>query len=116
MPVFRQPDSMVSGNAVENNHTPPGPAAPLPSQTEPQVEKVVSPVTEVPTTRPTESEYLLSSAVFYLYYFQFFLIAGFKKTQARLTTHCEVHRNNPNTTFFILLNVVVTSFNMVEFS
>lgn len=56
MPVFRQPDSLVSGNAVENNHAPPAPVAPLPSLTVSQVEKVVSPVTEVPTTRPTESE------------------------------------------------------------
>ncbi|XP_037544870.1 neuronal-specific septin-3 isoform X2 [Nematolebias whitei] len=55
MPVFRQQDSLVSGNAVENNHhTPPAPITPLPSLTEPQVEKVVSPVTEVPTTRPTD--------------------------------------------------------------
>ncbi|XP_017277457.1 neuronal-specific septin-3 isoform X4 [Kryptolebias marmoratus] len=61
MPVFRQQDSLVSGNSVENNHTPPAPITPLPSMTEPQVEKVVSPVTEAPTTRPTDRPEVFSS-------------------------------------------------------
>lgn len=69
MPVFRQQDSLVSGNAVENNHhTPPAPITPLPSLTEPQLEKVVSPVTEAPTTRPADSEYL-HSPICFLYNF-----------------------------------------------
>jgi len=65
MPVFRQQDGLVPGNAVENsNHPPPAPIAPLPSLAEPRVERVQSPVTEPPTTRPTDSEYLLSSVCF----------------------------------------------------
>ncbi|XP_036004020.1 neuronal-specific septin-3 isoform X1 [Fundulus heteroclitus] len=55
VPVFRQPDSPVSGSTLENNnHPPPAPAAPLPTLAEPRVEKVPSPVTEQPTTRPTD--------------------------------------------------------------
>ncbi|XP_035510350.1 septin-9-like isoform X2 [Morone saxatilis] len=63
MPVFRQPDGLVAGSAVENNnHPPPAPSAPLPSLAEPRVERVQSPVTEPPpTARPTNSEYLLSA-------------------------------------------------------
>lgn len=57
MPVFRQPDGLVPGSAVENNnHPPPAPSAPLPSLVEPRVERVQSPVTEPPTARPTDSE------------------------------------------------------------
>lgn len=59
MPVFRQPDGLVPGTAVENNnHPPPAPSAPLPSLAEPRVERVQSPVTELPTARPTDSKYL----------------------------------------------------------
>ena len=61
MPVFRQPDGLVPGSAVENNnHPPPAPSAPLPSLAEPRIERVQSPVAETPTARPTDSEYLLS--------------------------------------------------------
>ncbi|GLD66746.1 neuronal-specific septin-3-like isoform X4, partial [Lates japonicus] len=55
MPVFRQPDGLVPGSAMENNnHPPPAPSAPLPSLTEPRVERVQSPVMEAPTARPTD--------------------------------------------------------------
>ncbi|TNN69327.1 Septin-9 [Liparis tanakae] len=70
MPVFRQPDGVVPSSAVENNnnttnnHPPPAPSAPLPSLSEPRVERMQSPVTEPPTARPTESEYLLIRHVF----------------------------------------------------
>ncbi|XP_068192109.1 septin 9a isoform X2 [Antennarius striatus] len=51
MPIFRQPDDLVAGSTVENNnHPPPAPSAPLPSLAEPKVERVQSPVTELPTT------------------------------------------------------------------
>lgn len=58
MPVLRQPDGLVPGSAVENNnHPPPAPSAPLPSLAEPRVERVQSPVTELPpAARPTDSE------------------------------------------------------------
>lgn len=63
IPVFRQPDGLVPGSAVENNnHPPPEPSAPLPSLAEPRVERVQSPVTELSTARPTDSEYLLCLA------------------------------------------------------
>uniref|UniRef100_A0A8C6LMK8 Septin 9a n=1 Tax=Nothobranchius furzeri TaxID=105023 RepID=A0A8C6LMK8_NOTFU len=56
MPIFRQQDSLMSGSAVENSiHPPPAPIASLPSLTEPQQEKVVSPVPELSTTRPKTS-------------------------------------------------------------
>ncbi|KAM4530730.1 septin 9a isoform 3-T3 [Odontesthes bonariensis] len=62
MPVFRQQDGLVPGNAVENsNHPPPAPIAPLPSLAEPRVERVQSPVTEPPTTRPTDGPEVFSS-------------------------------------------------------
>ncbi|XP_041858521.1 neuronal-specific septin-3-like isoform X2 [Melanotaenia boesemani] len=62
MPVFRQPDSLVSGNVVENsNHPPPAPTAPLPSLAEPRVERVNLPITDPPTTRPTERPEVISS-------------------------------------------------------
>ncbi|XP_047215019.1 neuronal-specific septin-3-like isoform X2 [Girardinichthys multiradiatus] len=55
IPIFRQLDSSVSGSTIENNnHPPPAPIAPLPTLTEPRVEKVQSPVVEQPTTRPTD--------------------------------------------------------------
>ncbi|KAF7221090.1 transcript variant X5 [Nothobranchius furzeri] len=55
MPIFRQQDSLMSGSAVENSiHPPPAPIASLPSLTEPQQEKVVSPVPELSTTRPAD--------------------------------------------------------------
>ncbi|XP_023137470.1 neuronal-specific septin-3-like isoform X2 [Amphiprion ocellaris] len=57
MPVFRQPDDSVQSGAVENNnhhHVPPAPVAPLPSLTEPPVERVQSPVTEPTSTRPAD--------------------------------------------------------------
>ncbi|XP_047184332.1 neuronal-specific septin-3-like isoform X3 [Scophthalmus maximus] len=62
MPVFRRPDGLVPGNAVENsNHPPPAPSAPLPSLAEPRVERVQSPVTEAPTARPTDRPEVISS-------------------------------------------------------
>lgn len=66
MPVFKQPDGLAPGIAVENdNHPPPAPSAPLPSLAEPRVERVQSPVAEPPTARPTDSsEYLLIIACF----------------------------------------------------
>uniref|UniRef100_A0A7N6BJ04 Septin-type G domain-containing protein n=1 Tax=Anabas testudineus TaxID=64144 RepID=A0A7N6BJ04_ANATE len=62
MPTFRQPDGLVPGSAMENNnHLPPAPSAPLPSLTDTRVETVQSPVTEVPTTRPTDRPEVTSS-------------------------------------------------------
>ncbi|XP_069005314.1 septin 9a isoform X2 [Embiotoca jacksoni] len=52
LPVLRQPDGLVP--VENNNHPPPAPIAPLPSLVEPRVERVQSPVPELPTTRPTE--------------------------------------------------------------
>lgn len=64
MPVFRQPDGLVQGAAVENNsnHPSPPPSAPLASQAESRLERVQSPVTDPPPARPKDSEYLLQSA------------------------------------------------------
>ncbi|CAJ1076577.1 neuronal-specific septin-3-like isoform X1 [Xyrichtys novacula] len=62
MPVFRQPDGLVQGSAVENNsHPPPVPSAPLPSLVEPQVERVQSPVSEPPTARPPDRPEVIPS-------------------------------------------------------
>ncbi|XP_068574748.1 septin 9a isoform X1 [Cebidichthys violaceus] len=65
MPVFRQPDGLVpSSAAVENNHhhhPPPAPSAPLPSLTEPRVERMQSPVAETPTARPTDRPEVIPS-------------------------------------------------------
>ncbi|XP_034450348.1 neuronal-specific septin-3-like isoform X2 [Hippoglossus hippoglossus] len=63
MPVFRQPDGLVPGSAMENNnnHPPPAPSAPLPSLAEPRVERVRSPITETPTSRPTDRPEVISS-------------------------------------------------------
>ncbi|XP_040917579.1 neuronal-specific septin-3-like isoform X2 [Toxotes jaculatrix] len=62
MPVFRQPDGLVPGSAMENNnHPPPPPSAPLPSLAEPRMERVQSPVTEVLTARPTDRPEVISS-------------------------------------------------------
>ncbi|XP_038555100.1 neuronal-specific septin-3-like isoform X2 [Micropterus salmoides] len=62
IPVFRQPDGLVPGSAVENNnHPPPEPSAPLPSLAEPRVERVQSPVTELSTARPTDKPEVISS-------------------------------------------------------
>ncbi|XP_034046776.1 neuronal-specific septin-3-like isoform X2 [Thalassophryne amazonica] len=56
MPVFRQPETLVSSSIVENNssHPPPAPSAPLPSLAEPRVERVQSPVAEPAMARPTD--------------------------------------------------------------
>ncbi|XP_043957067.1 neuronal-specific septin-3-like isoform X2 [Gambusia affinis] len=56
IPVFRQPENSATGSPVENNnnHPPPAPVTPLPTLSEPRVEKVQSPVAEQPTTRPTD--------------------------------------------------------------
>ncbi|XP_062264919.1 neuronal-specific septin-3-like isoform X1 [Platichthys flesus] len=65
MPVFRQPDGLVPGSTLENNnnnnHPPPAPSAPLPSLAEPRVERVQSPITETPTSRPTDRPEVISS-------------------------------------------------------
>ncbi|XP_075942216.1 neuronal-specific septin-3-like isoform X1 [Anarhichas minor] len=67
MPVFRQPDGLVpSSAAVENNNNnnhqpPPAPSAPLPSLTEPRVERMQSPVAEPPTARPTDRPEVIPS-------------------------------------------------------
>ncbi|XP_034566658.1 LOW QUALITY PROTEIN: neuronal-specific septin-3-like [Notolabrus celidotus] len=62
MPVFRQPDGLVQGGAVENNsHPPPVPSAPLPSLVEPREERVQSPVSEAPTARPTDRPEVIPS-------------------------------------------------------
>ncbi|XP_056262122.1 neuronal-specific septin-3-like isoform X3 [Pseudoliparis swirei] len=66
MPVFRQPDGVLPSSAVENNnntnnHPPPAPSAPLPSLSEPRVERMQSPVTEPPTARPTERPQVIPS-------------------------------------------------------
>ncbi|KAM6914198.1 septin 9a isoform 4-T4 [Lycodopsis pacificus] len=66
MPVFRQPDGLVpSSAAVENNNhhhqPPPAPSAPLPSLTEPRVERMQSPVAEPPTARPTDRPEVIPS-------------------------------------------------------
>ncbi|XP_022056946.1 neuronal-specific septin-3-like isoform X2 [Acanthochromis polyacanthus] len=56
VPVLRQPDGSVQSGTVENNHhhVPPAPVAPLPSLTEPPVERVQSPVTEPTSTRAAD--------------------------------------------------------------
>ncbi|XP_034394627.1 neuronal-specific septin-3-like isoform X2 [Cyclopterus lumpus] len=65
MPVFRQLDGLVPSSAVENNnnnnHPPPAPSAPLPSLSEPRVERMQSPVTEPPKARPTERPQVIPS-------------------------------------------------------
>ncbi|XP_029997641.1 septin 9a isoform X2 [Sphaeramia orbicularis] len=62
MPVLRQADGLVSSSALENNnHPPPAPSAPLPSLTEPRVERVQSPVTDLPTARPTDRPEVIPS-------------------------------------------------------
>ncbi|XP_029016002.1 neuronal-specific septin-3-like isoform X2 [Betta splendens] len=62
MPVFRQPDGAMPSNAVENNsHPPPAPSAPLPFLSDTRVERVHSPVTEVPTAQPTNRPEVNSS-------------------------------------------------------
>ncbi|XP_034749890.1 neuronal-specific septin-3-like isoform X2 [Etheostoma cragini] len=65
MPVFRQPEGLVSSSAVENNyHLPPAPSAPLPSLEEPRVERVQrvqSSVTEPPTARTTDRPEVIPS-------------------------------------------------------
>uniref|UniRef100_A0A7N8YHP8 Septin-type G domain-containing protein n=1 Tax=Mastacembelus armatus TaxID=205130 RepID=A0A7N8YHP8_9TELE len=64
MPLFKSADGLVPVSPVENNnHLPPGPSASLASLAESQVERVQSPVTEVPTARPADSEYPLSAVV-----------------------------------------------------
>lgn len=75
MPVFRQPDASVPSTAMENNnHLPPAPSAPLPFLTETRVEAVQSPVTEVPSARPIDREYLLNSSCFL---YQFLMVMVF---------------------------------------
>lgn len=66
MPAFKQSEGLVPLSVIENNnHQPPAPSAPLPSLAEPRVERVQSPVAELPTARPRDiREYLLSSACF----------------------------------------------------
>nr|XP_046270872.1 neuronal-specific septin-3-like isoform X1 [Scatophagus argus] len=62
MPVFRQPDGLVLGSAVENNnHPPPAPSAPLPSLAEPRMDRVQSPVAEPPAARPTDRPEVIPS-------------------------------------------------------
>ncbi|XP_028310321.1 neuronal-specific septin-3-like isoform X2 [Gouania willdenowi] len=62
VPVFRQLDGLVPGIELENNnHPPPVPVAPLPSLSEPRMERMQSPVAEVVQTRPTERPELYSS-------------------------------------------------------
>lgn len=48
LPVFKQAD----GATENNSHPPPVPTAPLPSLAEPRVERVQSPVAEMPTAAP----------------------------------------------------------------
>uniref|UniRef100_A0A8D0A6M8 Septin 9a n=1 Tax=Sander lucioperca TaxID=283035 RepID=A0A8D0A6M8_SANLU len=57
MPVFRQPEGLVPSSAVENNnhHLPPAPSAPLPSLTEPRVERVQSSVTDYSSSAMSEA-------------------------------------------------------------
>lgn len=56
MPVFRQNDGALPSNAVENNnnHPPPAPSAPLPSLNDPRVDRMQSPVSELPPARATD--------------------------------------------------------------
>ncbi|KAF3700262.1 Septin-9 MLL septin-like fusion protein MSF-A [Channa argus] len=62
IPVFRQPDGLVPGSSIENNnHPPPAPTASLPSLAETRVERVQSPVTEVPTARAIDRPEVISS-------------------------------------------------------
>lgn len=59
LPVFKQSEGAVPGSVVENSHPPPAPSAPLPALAEPSVERVQSPVAELPSARPSDSrEYL----------------------------------------------------------
>ncbi|XP_011602203.1 septin 9a isoform X3 [Takifugu rubripes] len=55
LPVFKHSEAIVPGSAVENNHPPPAPSAPLPSLAEPRVERLQSPVAELPPARPLDS-------------------------------------------------------------
>ncbi|XP_026181449.1 neuronal-specific septin-3-like isoform X2 [Mastacembelus armatus] len=62
MPLFKSADGLVPVSPVENNnHLPPGPSASLASLAESQVERVQSPVTEVPTARPADRPEVNSS-------------------------------------------------------
>uniref|UniRef100_A0A3B5QSH2 Septin 9a n=1 Tax=Xiphophorus maculatus TaxID=8083 RepID=A0A3B5QSH2_XIPMA len=59
IPVFRQPENSVTSSPVENNnHPPPAPVTPLPTLSEPRVEKVQSPV-----VFPSNSSSAMSEAV-----------------------------------------------------
>ncbi|KAJ3600756.1 hypothetical protein NHX12_031731 [Muraenolepis orangiensis] len=65
MPVFRQQDHLLPVEENNNNnhhssssHPPPVPCSPLPTLAEPRGERVQSPVSETPSSRPAESEYL----------------------------------------------------------
>ncbi|CAG5897696.1 unnamed protein product [Menidia menidia] len=55
VPAFRQLDGLVPGSALENSHHPP-PAPSVPPPAEPRMERVQSPVTEPPISRPTDTE------------------------------------------------------------
>lgn len=68
LPIFKQPEGMVPGSVVENNHPPPAPSAPLPSLAEPRVERVQSPVAELLSARPSDSsEYPCTLMCFYCF-------------------------------------------------
>jgi len=63
MPVFRQPDLPLAENSNNNNygsgHPPPVPSSPLPTLAEPRGDRVQPPISETPSFRPPEGEYLL---------------------------------------------------------
>ncbi|CAL8305585.1 unnamed protein product [Merluccius merluccius] len=59
MPVFRQQDLLLlenNSNHHGSSHPPPVPSSPLPALAEPRGERVQSPVSETPSSRPTESD------------------------------------------------------------
>ncbi|KAM9745789.1 neuronal-specific septin-3-like isoform 1-T1 [Menidia menidia] len=60
VPAFRQLDGLVPGSALENSHHPP-PAPSVPPPAEPRMERVQSPVTEPPISRPTDRPEVFSS-------------------------------------------------------
>ncbi|KAK7940281.1 hypothetical protein WMY93_003607 [Mugilogobius chulae] len=53
VPVFKQNDDVLENN--NNHHHPPAPTAPLPSLTDPRVDRVHSPVSEQPPVRPLKN-------------------------------------------------------------
>lgn len=67
LPIFKQSEGTVPGSVIENSHPPPAPSAPLPALAEPSVERVQSPVMELPSARPSDSSEYLHMLMFLLF-------------------------------------------------